>query len=204
MKAFSFVATIVLVCLVGVAQADVVPGNLITNGDFDTDLSGWMIDPNLTVVHDTQSPDGGNVLITATGSFGWMEQDTGYVLTEGQKLHFSFDVGSLLGDVVTPAGKDYVADVHFFSFDGGSNYTSLGLIKVTAAEVNSGLQNYTYDYTMGSTGVGGSLYLGYEVNCTGTILYDNLAITPIPEPGTVMLMITGLIGLMAYAWRKRK
>ena len=28
--------------------------------------------------------------------------------------------------------------------------------------------------------------------------------TLIPEPATIVLLITGLIGLLAYAWRKRK
>jgi hypothetical protein len=28
--------------------------------------------------------------------------------------------------------------------------------------------------------------------------------SPIPEPGAITLLITGLIGLLAYAWRKRK
>ena len=27
---------------------------------------------------------------------------------------------------------------------------------------------------------------------------------PIPEPGTLTLLVTGLIGLLCYAWRKRK
>jgi hypothetical protein len=32
----------------------------------------------------------------------------------------------------------------------------------------------------------------------------SLVASPIPEPGTVALLATGLFGLMAYAWRKRK
>ena len=31
-----------------------------------------------------------------------------------------------------------------------------------------------------------------------------VTITPTPEPGTLVLLVTGLLGLLAYAWRKRK
>ena len=35
---------------------------------------------------------------------------------------------------------------------------------------------------------------------------DNAIVTTsaIPEPGTLTLLATGLIGLLAYAWRKRR
>ena len=42
------------------------------------------------------------------------------------------------------------------------------------------------------------------VNCSyGNV--DSLRLTAtVPEPATVTLLVTGLIGLLAYAWRKRK
>ncbi|MCD4728661.1 MAG: PEP-CTERM sorting domain-containing protein [Pirellulales bacterium] len=33
---------------------------------------------------------------------------------------------------------------------------------------------------------------------------DNYVLAKIPEPGTLVLLATGLIGLLCYAWRKRK
>ncbi|MCX5653889.1 MAG: PEP-CTERM sorting domain-containing protein, partial [Planctomycetota bacterium] len=33
---------------------------------------------------------------------------------------------------------------------------------------------------------------------------DNMTVDVVPEPGTLLLLVTGLLGLLAYAWRKRK
>jgi len=38
---------------------------------------------------------------------------------------------------------------------------------------------------------------------SGTML-SAVAFDAVPEPGTIMLLVTGAIGLLAYAWRKRK
>jgi hypothetical protein len=43
-----------------------------------------------------------------------------------------------------------------------------------------------------------------SLNLAGTISYFKIEGQPVPEPGTIMLLTSGLIGMVVYAWRKRR
>ena len=47
------------------------------------------------------------------------------------------------------------------------------------------------------------LPVGFKTYCY-PVGAGGLYLDAIPEPGTIVLLFTGLIGLLAYAWRKRK
>ncbi len=58
----------------------------------------------------------------------------------------------------------------------------------------------TWVYTTGLLGAEGAVVNGH----TALILDGFNGVQIIPEPGTLALLVTGLIGLLCYAWRKRK
>ena len=45
---------------------------------------------------------------------------------------------------------------------------------------------------------------GYGTDGSGHIIQAFVLVQPVPEPSAVLLAATGLVGLLAYAWRKRK
>jgi hypothetical protein len=47
-----------------------------------------------------------------------------------------------------------------------------------------------------------ALYDGYP--SVGSAQVDYVAAAPVPEPSTLVLLATGSLGLLCYAWRKRK
>jgi hypothetical protein len=66
------------------------------------------------------------------------------------------------------------------------------------------------DWTFDVAGTGSTLDLRVVMRATTplsseVIAFDNLRVTAtVPEPSTITLLVAGLIGLFAYAWRKRQ
>lgn len=89
-----------------------------------------------------------------------------------------------------------------------------GTAKVTVTRTGQTSLGYAIDYYKidGSlaqfagtdTIASGDYYFGmFSYNCGGA-RWDNLSYTTVPEPSVIALAASGLIGLLAYAWRKRK
>jgi hypothetical protein len=53
--------------------------------------------------------------------------------------------------------------------------------------------------------VGGALAVsGAAEVCFDNVRLDGAALGAVPEPGTLAILASGLLGLLCYAWRKRK
>ena len=94
------------------------------------------------------------------------------------------------------------------SFAAGQAYSVS--VWVDGVQVNVGVAGApVYSSTWDADGTN---YMGFEVGVDGgssmKSTVDNLSVSTlsaaIPEPSTMALLATGLIGLLAYAWRKRK
>jgi hypothetical protein len=83
-------------------------------------------------------------------------------------------------DQTNPAGSFTTGAIAFRNY-----FPNTGTLTLTPAMAEEG------DILFGTVGNGGAVF-------------DNFAVTSVPEPSTLMLLVTGLIGLLAYAWRKRK
>jgi hypothetical protein len=212
MKTFGFAAVIVLVCLGGVAQAQ----NVLTNGDFTTDLSGWAgggpgsaawasTAPGVNGSLPDGTPDGSYLLMTGP----WEEYNVAMPAgTSGQQWDLSFNAGS----DGSAAGGATALVIRLWWNDGN---TALPGQVISDAALNSGWANYTYSFTLPNNPSfdGKGLQITFDsaqVSAGGTanemIYIDKVSFgqPQVPEPSTVVLLVTGFIGLLAYAWRKRR
>jgi hypothetical protein len=64
----------------------------------------------------------------------------------------------------------------------------------------SGFSNYSGSLSFGSLPAGHD----WSMAITDVGSYHNLVITAAPEPGTIVLLITALLSLTAFTWRKRR
>jgi hypothetical protein len=92
-----------------------------------------------------------------------------------------------------------------------------GPLKISLTRTSDTVADITYSYhtTSGGTAIvnrqhtglsAGAYYFGiggYDGGFRGALM-DNLSYTTVPEPSMLALLVVGLSGLLAYAWRKRK
>ena len=88
--------------------------------------------------------------------------------------------------------------------DGNGNDLSGGALSIIDP-TNSGPGSMTYTVTTGASQAAGNLEIYFESKAM-QLAFDNVSLSysVVPEPSAIALLVSGLIGLAAYAWRRRR
>ena len=205
---------------------------MITNGSFeDTTIVEWNITSGLTglggntanLMTDVTgwtaiaSPDP-----NAGGECRWYLEDTyaavdaSMIETPYGRLMFALGNSSAIYQEFSVApGNEYTVSYYEVSRSddwGGETGLTTSITGVAATgtlsqladtPLASGWTLYSFNFTPTESGTARLTFTGASGN-GGQI--DNVSVTAtalVPEPGTIALLVTGLFGLMAFAWRKR-
>jgi hypothetical protein len=211
MKTFTvvlFAMALSLVCLAGMAQAD-----LITHGNFDyaTDLDYWSQGGYKAGFNTGDNPPNPpSIYLRSGGSSirGRAGDAIGYTIAAGDVLDLSFLAANLAGDVIV--SSDIQAELLFDNGTTWQQWATTGVISLPPA-VNADWQSLHYTFTAeaGQPYIGTALAIRLENSATSNYTgLDTISLSvtslPTPEPGTLVLLGGGILSLLAYAWRKRK
>lgn len=205
MKSFAvFAAALVLslVVLTGTTQAD-----LITNGTFNADLSGWSVSGRAEGWFPGLPEGEADVKYESAATAGLLTQSIG-TLSVGKKYDVSYQTQSN-GGVAT----QIFAQLAYNS--GDTTWTPLAPSPSTVdIPADSGRPWVTHTFSF--TTVDGQPYidkaLRFEMGAasggdiSGWTGFDNVVVnvSNVPEPSAIVLCAIGLFGLLCYAWKKRK
>jgi hypothetical protein len=102
-----------------------------------------------------------------------------------------------------PADGLYDWSTTWHNLAGGGNGTDIWCYSEPLFWVHLGpATSGTFAYSALSLLAGQTVCIAAAGN--GTVTGVDMTVTAVPEPGTLVLLASGLIGLVAYGWRKRK
>jgi hypothetical protein len=181
----------------GVSTAGAPPG-------WGSNIGDWAATYNPLADAITSGVDGSNVFCFYGDSGSWGEiYSPSLGAVQAGTYTLTVAVGANAGTASQDALLTFGTDLHW----------DVAVNTIAAADVPLG---YLSDKTVTWTVPIDSPYLGQQLqiglagvsNAAGAYAnFDNIRLTgPVstPEPGTLMILASGLIGLLCYAWRKRK
>ena len=201
-KVIGFVA-VVLFHLSGTVQADI-----IVNGGFD-DGTGWPSQANWSfpagqsgTTTTDGSPASPSAYVGPSGGFS-INQTTSHTIGAGEVYDVSY--WAALSANEGAGGATRVA----LAYDNAGTLTEIAGASQSLTLTTAGnWQSHDFSFTAQA----GQAYVGKAIGImlinsgsSGWVGFDTVAVNAtVPEPTTLGLLITGLVTLLAYAWRKAK
>lgn len=210
----------VVVGFCAAVRADLVIYDHFENPPAALDAAKWApwgsTSPNVTV--------SGSVVTLSAGSNAWCGMDSTAVFGQGTyEFKYAGGTGSqLFGFEDAATGLPYIAARNdILSGARWALFVNDGSGANNGAVFSAPVAGDIFDLTWGAAGFelsrGGSvissvsvpvtaqlsLFTSARKNCTISLDYVG-TVTSTPEPSTLVLLSAGLIGLLAYAWRKRR
>ena len=205
----SFRKTLVLTAVVFALLSAPVSAELILNGSFESPgiaPPGDIISPAPSVITSWISPARFGWYMKGEGTSGWPKAHDGDYLLDfterGITIKQSFSVTAGLECTASfwQLQRSTTATMAAaVTLDAGGYTGSLGL---TTNAGDAVWTQYTFAFTPDTTTTATLSFHGLAQS-TGVFM-DDVSVTAIPEPGTLALLATGLLGLLCYAWRKRR
>lgn len=183
-----------LACCVGMAQADTV--NLVPNGGFTTEaeVGAWANTGGVSWGANDGSPDGPSARLD-NGNWLYQPNVTAPALVAGQTYQLSF-----LATWVDGGSGTLTAGVSWGPKNTQGAYTN----EYTETFVPTKTwQQYSVLFNATAADVGQSFQPEFLGSNTTRFGIDSVSVHTVPEPSAVMLGVAGILGLLAYAWRKR-